>query len=70
MNITPKEIEVLELMAKGNTMAESAKVLNKSPRTVESLIVSLKNKTGSFKKAELLEYYAKNADKFKIKSVS
>lgn len=66
MNITAKEVEVIELMVQGNTMAESARILQKSPRTIESLIVSLKNKTGSFKKAELLEYYAKNSDQFRL----
>jgi DNA-binding CsgD family transcriptional regulator len=44
ISITSKELQVLKLLAKGNTIKETSKIINISPRTVETYLNNLRNK--------------------------
>ena len=52
--ISPREYECLKYIAKSHTIKETAKILQLSPRTVETYINNLKNKLGCATQRELL----------------
>jgi DNA-binding CsgD family transcriptional regulator len=52
--LTKRESDCIRFLAQGKSMKESAKLLKLSPRTVESYINNVKNKTGFNYKSELL----------------
>jgi two-component system, NarL family, response regulator NreC len=54
--LTPREIEVLRLIALGHTSAEIAGMLRISARTVESHRARIHNKLGLATRAELVRY--------------
>jgi DNA-binding NarL/FixJ family response regulator len=54
--LTPREREVLQLLAEGKTLKEAAAILNVSPRTVEFHRNNLADKTGLRTTAELTRY--------------
>lgn len=54
--LTPREVEVLRLIALGHTSAEVARKLHISPRTVESHRARLHSKLGLATRAELVRY--------------
>jgi DNA-binding NarL/FixJ family response regulator len=58
VNITPRELEVLQLIAKGYTTVQIAERLATSKRTVETHRHKLLDKTGSGNTAALLLYAA------------
>ncbi|MBD0255259.1 MAG: response regulator transcription factor [Cytophagales bacterium] len=58
VNITPRELEVLQLIAKGYTTVQIAERLTTSKRTVETHRHNLLDKTGSSNTAALLLYAA------------
>jgi two-component system response regulator NreC len=55
-DLTPREVEVLRLLALGHTNAEIAQRLYLSPRTVESYRAHVQRKTGRTSRAELVRY--------------
>jgi two-component system response regulator NreC len=54
--LSPRELEVLALLAEGHTNAEIAARLFLSPRTVESHRANIQSKTGRKTRAELVVY--------------
>jgi two-component system response regulator NreC len=54
--LSPRELEVLALLAEGHTNAEIAARLFLSPRTVESHRANIQSKTGRKTRAELVAY--------------
>lgn len=54
--LTPREVEVLRLIALGHTSAEAAAELHISPRTVESHRARIHTKLGLQTRAELVRY--------------
>jgi two-component system response regulator NreC len=54
--LTPREVEVLRLIALGHTSAEVARNLHISPRTVESHRARLHSKLGLATRADLVRY--------------
>jgi len=54
--LTPREVEVLRLIALGHTSVEVARKLAISPRTVESHRARIHNKLGLATRAELVRY--------------
>lgn len=54
--LTPREVEVLQLIALGHTSVEIAHKLHISPRTVESHRARIHNKLGLATRAELVHY--------------
>jgi two-component system response regulator NreC len=54
--LSPREREVLQLLAEGKSTKETADVLNVSIRTVESARISMKKKLGLNSLAELTQY--------------
>ncbi|MCC7353352.1 MAG: response regulator transcription factor [Anaerolineae bacterium] len=58
--LTPREVEVLGLIAQGNTNRQVAKLLNLSVRTVEGHRASLMNKLELYSRAELVRYAIKH----------
>ena len=57
--LTKREIEVLSLWAKGYTMKGIAQERGLSPRTVESYLQNIKQKTGASHKSDLVQAYHK-----------
>jgi two-component system response regulator NreC len=53
-DLTPREVEVLRLIALGHTSVEIAAKLHISPRTVESHRARIHNKLGLATRAELV----------------
>lgn len=47
MNLTPREIEILQLMAHGKTMRDVAELSHRSFRTVECQVQEARRKTGA-----------------------
>jgi two-component system response regulator NreC len=54
--LTPREIEVLRLLVRGNTNRQIAGLLGLSPRTVESHRANLMGKLGLESRVELVDY--------------
>ncbi len=54
--LTPREVEVLRLIALGHTSVEIARKLHLSPRTVESHRARIHNRLGLATRAELVRY--------------
>jgi two-component system, NarL family, response regulator NreC len=54
--LTPREVEVLRLLVRGNTNRQIAGLLGLSPRTVESHRANLMGKLGLESRVELVEY--------------
>ena len=54
--LTPREVEVLRLIALGHTSAETARELHLSPRTVETHRAHIHRKLGLATRAELVRY--------------
>ena len=54
--LTPREVEVLRLVALGHTSVEIASKLHLSPRTVESHRARIHNRLGVATRAELVRY--------------
>jgi len=54
--ITPREVEVLRLIALGHTSVEIARKLNLSPRTIETHRAHIHQKLGLATRAELVRY--------------
>ncbi|HVR05986.1 MAG TPA: response regulator transcription factor [Solirubrobacteraceae bacterium] len=54
--LTPREVEVLRLIALGHTSAETARKLHLSPRTVETHRAHIHTKLGLATRAELVRY--------------
>ena len=59
-DLTPRELDVLRLLALGHTNAEIAQELFLSPRTVESYRAHVQRKTGRTSRAELVRYAAEH----------
>ena len=59
--LTPREVDVLRLLAKGNTNRQIAELLNLSIRTVESHRANLMGKLGLASRVELVTYAEENA---------
>lgn len=55
-DLTPRELEVLRLLALGHTNAEIAQQLFLSPRTVETYRAQIQRKAGRSTRAELTRY--------------
>lgn len=55
--ITPRELECLHLLAKGNTGKEVSNSLGISPRTVEGHINNIRSKLGFICKSEMIKLY-------------
>lgn len=55
-DLTPREVEILRLIALGHTSVEVARMLHISPRTVESHRARVHNKLGLSTRAELVRY--------------
>jgi len=55
-NLTPRELEVLELLAAGLSTEESAKGLHVSPLTIRSHVKSILGKLGAHSKLEAVTY--------------
>ena len=58
--LTPREIDVLRLLAKGNTNRQIADLLGLSVRTVENHRANLMGKLGLVSRVELVEYAEKH----------
>lgn len=58
--LTGREMECLAFYTKGYTLKQIAKFLNISPRTVEVYMKSLRDKTGTYCKNGLINYYHKH----------
>jgi len=58
--LTEKELMVLKLMCKENTIKEIAEIMDISDRTVEAIRAKLKTKTGAKSMAGLMHYAHKN----------
>jgi two-component system response regulator NreC len=58
--LTMREIDVLQLLAKGHTNRQIAEQLNLSPRTVEGHRANLSSKLGLHSRVELVEYAEKH----------
>lgn len=58
--LTPREKEVLLLLARGHTNREIAQIMNLSPRTVEGHRSSLVSKLGFSSRVELMNYVEKH----------
>jgi DNA-binding CsgD family transcriptional regulator len=56
--LTRREVDVLRLLAKGNTNRQAADVLGLSVRTVENHRANLKGKLGAASRVELVSYAA------------
>ena len=54
--LTPRELDVLRLLARGNTNRQIAGLLGLSPRTVESHRANLMGKLGLTSRVELVDY--------------
>ena len=54
--LTPRELDVLRLLARGNTNRQIAGLLGLSPRTIESHRANLMGKLGLVSRVELVEY--------------
>jgi DNA-binding CsgD family transcriptional regulator len=54
--LTPREVEVLRLIALGHTSVEIARQLNVSPRTIETHRAHVHGKLGLGTRAELVRY--------------
>jgi DNA-binding NarL/FixJ family response regulator len=54
--LTPREIDVLRLLVRGNTNRQIAGLLGLSPRTVESHRANLIGKLGLESRVELVDY--------------
>jgi DNA-binding CsgD family transcriptional regulator len=54
--MTDKQAECLFYLVRGKTAKEIARILNKSPRTIEEHIENLKNQFGCETKSQLIEY--------------
>jgi two-component system response regulator NreC len=54
--LTPREVEVLRLIALGHTSVETARKLHLSPRTVETHRAHIHSKLGLATRAELVRY--------------
>ena len=54
--LTPRELDVLRLLVRGNTNRQVAEELGLSPRTVESHRANLQGKLGLTSRVELVEY--------------
>jgi two-component system, NarL family, response regulator NreC len=59
--LTHREVDVLRLLAKGNTNRQIAELLNLSTRTVESHRANLMGKLGLASRVELVTYAEENA---------
>ena len=59
-SLSPREIEVLRLIARGHTNRQIAETLNLSVRTVESHRASLMDKLGLHSRVELVRYAAEH----------
>lgn len=57
INLTNRELDCANLLAKGFTAKMIAIQLNLSYRTIEEYINNLKHKTGKHTKAELVNYF-------------
>jgi len=55
-----QENNCIKLLAQGRTMKEIGRALNISPRTVESYIANVKNKTGYNFKSQIIDLFIKN----------
>lgn len=60
VRLTPREREVLQLLAEGNSVKEAAATLNVSPRTIEFHRYNITDKLGLKTVAELARYAAKH----------
>ncbi|STX50966.1 transcription regulator protein, response regulator containing CheY-like receiver domain and HTH DNA-binding domain [Legionella busanensis] len=60
IKLTKRELDCAYLLIRGKTYREIAVSLSLSPRSIESYIESIKNKTSCYKKSELIEWLLKN----------
>lgn len=66
-NLTAKEVEVLNLLVRGMSGKDIAQALNRSNRTIETHIASMRTKTG-FKKSKLVTEALKQLYTIQIRS--
>lgn len=57
ISLTSREIEVLKLFSYGNTVKQTAKLAEISPRTVESYLTNIKNKLRLYSRPEIVKFY-------------
>jgi DNA-binding CsgD family transcriptional regulator len=55
--LSKQELKCIKFMSFGNSMKETAKILNLSPRTVESYLNNIKLKTGYYYKSQLIKSF-------------
>ena len=55
-NLTPRELEVISLLVRGNSNAQIAGALELSERTVYAVVDAVKHKLGVSTRAELLRF--------------
>ena len=60
IHFTSREKQCIYYLAAGNTMKKIAKILQLSPRTVESYLNKIKLKTGCRSKKELIAFIKRN----------
>lgn len=60
ISLSKREFECLKILSKGKTIKEVGKLLNLSPRTIESHINSAKQKTGCFYKDNIIDIIHNN----------
>jgi DNA-binding CsgD family transcriptional regulator len=63
LNISPRELQCLELLSHGKTAKEIAQNIQISHRTVESYLANLKTRINCNYKSELIEFFFKNQHK-------
>jgi DNA-binding CsgD family transcriptional regulator len=59
IDFTPRELDCIVLLMQGYTFKMIASKLGISPRTVETYIENIKQKTGCFSKGELIKFLQK-----------
>lgn len=60
IKLSQKDLQVIDLLVRGKSMAEIAMLTFRSPRTIESRVNLLKNKIGAHKKSELIGWIIDN----------
>ncbi len=55
-NLTPRELEVISLLVRGNSNVQIAAALGLSERTVYGIVDAVKHKLGVSNRAELLRF--------------
>lgn len=60
IKLSKKDLEVIDFLVRGYSMAQIAELTFRSPRTIESRVNLLKSKIGAHKKSELIGWVIDN----------